>query len=344
MIDGDPQQNLSQTCCRDAKNDATWRDEVNNGTIYTSLERLHYGFKDGNYIHYANCVQLNKKQLSLNNNSGQLYLLPGSLDLAKLEPQITFAHNVTNPLVFPLFDDIVGGFRALFVSTCAHYKIDFCLIDMGPSIGELNKSLFWSSDYFLIPCSPDSYCKTTMKTMERTLPLWAEQQKQIAKITQDMTMPLNPIPPKFLGIIMGLYQSTGKNKSAVKHSQYWMDIIKQTVKEELIPSLSKVDMIHPCCNNDYTLSEIPHFLSLMPIAQRSYCPVYDIPLDGYCAQNDDGDFVSIAKSEITKHLERSEYFYEKYDSLCNLLLDMFSREDCGPGQDNKDNDNNNNHE
>jgi len=167
MVDGDPQQNLSQTCCRTAKNDATWRDEVDRGTIYTALERLHYGFKDGNYILPANCVRIQKKSIP---EPGELYLLPGSLDLAKLEPQITFAHNVTNPMVFPLFDDIAGGFRALFLATCAEYKIDFCLIDMGPSIGELNKSLFWSADYFLIPCSPDSYCKTTMKTMERTLP------------------------------------------------------------------------------------------------------------------------------------------------------------------------------
>lgn len=341
LVDGDPQQNLSQTCCRTAKNDASWRDNIDRGTIYTALERLHYGFKDGNYIEPANCVRLNKKSF---NNGGELYLLPGSLDLAKLEPQITFAHNITNPLVYPLFDDIAGGFRALFLTTCAHYKVDFCLIDMGPSIGELNKSLFWSSDYFLIPCSPDSYCKTTMKTMERTLPLWAEQQKNISKVTQDMTMPLNPVPPKFLGILMGLYQCAGKNKNAVKDSQHWMDIIKQTVKEELVPALSKVDMVHPCCPNDYTLAEIPHFLSLMPIAQRSYCPIYDIPNDGFTIQNDDGEVLSMSNTEISRHKERGEYFYEKYDGLSNLILDMFAREDSVPGVcTNEDNDDSNNY-
>jgi len=280
--------------------------------------------KDGGYIMPANCVRLHKKEID---NDGELWLLPGSLDLAKLEPQITFAHNVTNPMVFPLFDDIIGGFRHLFISTCAHYKIDFCLIDMGPSIGELNKSLFWAADYFTIPCSPDSYCKTTIKTMERTLPLWSEKQKQLARITADMTMPLNPECPKFLGIMMSLFQTTGKNKVPVKDTQHWMDIVKQGVKNELVPALAKCDMIHKHCSKDFTLAEIPHFLSLMPIAQRSYCPVYDIPEEGFCNEDEEGDLKVMAKAEIARHQERAETFFEIYDKLSEQLLVMFNAED-----------------
>jgi len=323
MIDGDPQNNLTQTCCKSAKNDATWRDEIDRGTIYTALERLHYGMKDGGYILPANCVRLQKNEIE----DGELWLLPGSLDLAKLEPQITFAHNVTNPIVFPLFDDIAGGFRHLFISTCAHYNVDFCLIDMGPSIGELNKSLFWAADYFVIPCSPDSYCKTTIKTMERTLPSWTEQQKQLSRITADMTMPLNNECPKFLGIIMGLFQTTGKNKVPIKDSQHWMDIVKQAVKDELVPVLSKYDMIHKSCSKDYTLAEIPHFLSLMPIAQRSFCPVYDIPEEGFCNEDDEGDVKAMPKSEISRHKERAETFYDIYCTMCEQLLLMFNSEE-----------------
>lgn len=335
LIDADPQQNLTQTCCKSAKNDANWREEIDRGTIYTAMERLHYGMKDGNYIDPAKCVRLHKKEIGKNdnndnnndnNNNGQLWLLPGCLDLAKLEPQITFAHNICNPAVFPIFDDIAGGFRHLFISTCAEYDIDFCLIDMGPSIGELNKSLFWSSDYFLIPCSPDSYCKTTMKTMERTLPLWREQQKQLAKITQDMILFVNPDPPKFLGILMGLYQVTGKEKKAVKDSQHWMDIIKQTVKDELVPVLEKCDMLHPYAPKDYTLQEIPHFLSLMPLAQKSFSPVFDIPQNGFCHQDEDGNIKIMSKTEITRHKDRAQYFYQKYQKLARLIIEMLDAE------------------
>jgi cellulose biosynthesis protein BcsQ len=279
--------------------------------------------KDGLYMHPANCVRLHKKAII----KGELWLLPGSLDLAKLEPQITFAHNITNPMVFPLFDDICGGFRHLFISTCAHYDIDFCLVDMGPSIGELNKSLFWACDYFLIPCSPDSYCKTTMKTMERTLPLWTDQQKRLAEVTKDMMLPLNPDPPQFLGILLGLFQTTGKNKNPIKDSQHWMDIIKQTVKDELVPALTKVEMTHSQAPKDYTLAEIPHFLSLMPISQKSYSPVYDIPEEGFTVQNEDGESETMSKAEIARHQERGEYFEKLYQELAEQLCDMFNAEE-----------------
>lgn len=335
MIDADPQQNLTQTCCRDAKHNASWRDNIERGTIFTSVERLHYGMKDGEYIDPANCIQLYKDRII---NGGKLYLLPGSLDLAKLEPQITFAHNITNPAVFPLFDDIVGGFRHLFISTCAELDIDFCFIDMGPSIGELNKSLFWSSDYFLIPCSPDSYCKTTIKTMEKTLPGWSDQQKQLWQITRDMTLPINQDPPKFLGILMGLFNVSGKDKKPVKDSQHWLDIIKQTVKTQLIPELEKVNMVHPMANQiDYTLQEIPHFLSLMPIAQRSFAPVYDIPESGFVIMNEDGDVKPMSNTEINRHKERGKYFEKKYTKLAETLLNMFNAEDS---VENSDKDNN----
>ncbi|ETO13954.1 hypothetical protein RFI_23412, partial [Reticulomyxa filosa] len=200
--------------------------------------------------------------------------------------------------------------------------IDFCLVDMGPSIGELNKSLFWSSDYFLIPCSPDSYCKTTMKTMERTLPLWTEQQMRLAEVTKDMTMPLNPEPPKFLGILMGLFQTSGKDKNPIKDSQHWMDIIKTTVKSELVPALKKYNMVHSYAPEDYTLAEIPNFLALMPIAQRAHAPVFDIPDNAFVVQDEDGELSMLPKSE-----ERATYFFEKYDGLANVLVNMFNAED-----------------
>ena len=198
---------------------------------------------------------------------------------------------------------------------------------MGPSIGELNKSLFWSSDYFIIPCSPDSYCKTTIKTMQQLLPIWCKQQKTLSIITNDMTLPINPDPPKFLGILMGLFNVNGKNKKPIQNSQHWMDIIKQTVKNELIPELLKCNMVHSYTTNDYTLQEIPHFLSLMPIAQRSHSPVYDIPETGYCTHNEDGDVFEMSKSEKARHKERAKYFEKKYSNLANILLNMFNSED-----------------
>jgi len=98
-------------------------------------------------------------------------------------------------------------------------------------------------------------------------------------------------------------------------------------KNELAPILLKYDMVHKSCSEDYTLAEIPHFLSLMPIAQRSYCPVYDIPEEGFCNDNEEGDVKAMPKSEISRHKERAETFYEIYYKMCEEMLLMFNAEE-----------------
>eukprot|EP00486_Rosalina_sp_Unknown_P004759 CAMPEP_0201570020 /NCGR_PEP_ID=MMETSP0190_2-20130828/12060_1 /ASSEMBLY_ACC=CAM_ASM_000263 /TAXON_ID=37353 /ORGANISM="Rosalina sp." /LENGTH=181 /DNA_ID=CAMNT_0047993073 /DNA_START=70 /DNA_END=615 /DNA_ORIENTATION=- len=174
--------------------------------------------------------------------------------------------------------------------------------------------------------------------MEKTLPGWSDQQKQLWQITRDMTLPINQDPPKFLGILMGLFNVSGKDKKPVKDSQHWLDIIKQTVKTQLIPELEKVNMVHPMANQiDYTLQEIPHFLSLMPIAQRSFAPVYDIPESGFVIMNEDGDVKPMSNTEINRHKERGKYFEKKYTKLAETLLNMFNAEDS---VENSDKDNN----
>jgi len=126
---------------------------------------------------------------------------------------------------------------------------------------------------------------------------------------------------------MGLFQTTGTYKNPIKDSQHWMDIIKTTVKSELVPALRKVGMVHEHAPEDYTLAEIPNFLSLMPIAQRAYAPVFDIPTQSFIIQNEEGELLPMSKTEIARHQERAVYFFEKYDGLANVLVDVFNAED-----------------
>merc|ERR1712154_79908 len=81
------------------------------------------------------------------------------------------------------------------------------------------------------------------------------------------------------------------------------------------------------CPEDYTLQEIPNFLSLMPIAQKTHSTVYDIPKSGYFVQQENGELKEMSKSEISRHKERAKYFEQKYTKLAQLLLDIFNAED-----------------
>eukprot|EP00483_Globobulimina_turgida_P003289 UN03294 len=164
--------------------------------------------------------------------------------------------------------------------------------------------------------------------MKSTLPLWNQQQKQLISITNDMTMPLNNEIPKFLGIIFSLFQTSGKNRNPVKNSQHWMNVIKDNVKQELVPCLKYDGMVHEHCDSNYTLAEIPNFLSLQAIAQRTHSVVYDInKADGYFVENEDGDKVPMSNTEIKRHVERAKYFENIYMRFAENIIRMINAEE-----------------
>ena len=110
--------------------------------------------------------------------------LKGSLKLSQLETQLTFAQNVSSSEAFPAFRNICGAFRRLFLNTARFYGADHVLVDMAPSIGELNKNLLFSSDFFFIPMTADAYCRSTVYTLKEILPAWRAKQKLLAAVTK----------------------------------------------------------------------------------------------------------------------------------------------------------------
>lgn len=111
------------------------------------------------------CVKIRESFFVKKNSKGNLYLLPGSISLATLEPEISLAHHLCTSENFPILNNLPGATRGLFIEASRKYNADIVIIDMGPSIGELNKNIFLNSDYFIIPTAADAYCKSTINTM-----------------------------------------------------------------------------------------------------------------------------------------------------------------------------------
>merc|ERR1719295_1580277 len=89
-------------------------------------------------------------------------------------------------------------------------------------------------------------------------------------------------------------------------------------------------MLHAFAAEDlgFTLCEIPHFLSLMPIAQRSYVPVFDIAAkNGYFTVDEDGQHIAMNKTEIARHEARAKFFQKTYQRLAENILAMINAEE-----------------
>ncbi|MES1914377.1 MAG: hypothetical protein MHM6MM_006461 [Cercozoa sp. M6MM] len=331
LVDGDPQCNLTQTLVPRSRTEDGWRDDVPCGNFYSCLQPLHYGHADpGEQLPPAELVMIKPKHFRAAGD-GELLLLPGSLKLATLEPQLTMAHTLTsNASNFPLFFNIAGGAHSLLRQTARHYDADIVLLDMGPSIGELNKNLFMSCDYFVTPVAPDQYCHNTVKTMETVLPKWHHEQRALARATKHQTMPVNPVAPRFLGVVLSLFQVAGAQRRPVRQSAIWMQHVKNQVEHCLVPTLQERDMVvsvEDILPAEGTLAEIPNFLSLMPIAQRANYPVFAIPDEKYTELNEaTGEYKPMAPSKIKPNQDRAKVFDGLYANFATVLLQTIRRD------------------
>ena len=205
-----------------------------------------------------------------------LFLLPGHIDLAEAETQLTLA--VTASAAIPAIQNLPGSLRFLLEKTSQENEIDFVLVDMRPSVGTLNECLLMSSDYFIVPTSPDYYCFQAVESLSRVLPRWHDQVRPFRRDSLQYRMPTNP--PKMIGIISQRYRPRVGNPSA--SFQEWIDRIKENVDSKLVPALEKIDMIVSredyvragALDTPYNLVNIADFNTLIAQSQKHSTPVF----------------------------------------------------------------------
>lgn len=217
-----------------------------------------------NLIPAAECVQVK--------NNANLFLLPGSFDITEYEVQLSVSFQLSSS--FSTMKNLPGSFYYLLNSTAEAHNIDFVLVDLNPSLSAINQDFIISSDYFILPASPDYFSLMAIKSIARILPSWEKWAEQARLLFKNSTYPLPFRKPLFLGYTVNDY--TIRNGEPAKAFQEIIDKIDSTVKEELVPSLSKVDLVLPDqkYSGNYCLSKISNFQTLQAKYQKYGVPVF----------------------------------------------------------------------
>jgi cellulose biosynthesis protein BcsQ len=205
-----------------------------------------------------------------------LFLLAGNIELAENETQISVA--LSTSAAIPALQNIPGSVCALLRMTAEQNNLDAVIVDMSPSVGALNQCLLMGSDYFIIPTSPDYYCNQAISSLARVLPRWSAGVDIFRN--QSLAYPFPITPPKFCGIISQRYRP--RSGSPAFSFQQWIDIIKNTVLNELVPALisSKMTISVSDFNaaspsdSPYNLINIADFNSLIAQSQKHNVPVF----------------------------------------------------------------------
>ena len=283
LVDADSQCNLSLY----ALGRRCFDDFYSKGNKNNIKDALDPAFKSKpQLIQAVECIQIQ--------NNKNLFLLPGHLDLSENEVQLGLSFQLTESI--GALKNLPGAFNYLFDITAKKYEIDYVIIDMNPSLSSINQDLIISSDYFLVPTSPDLFSYMAVKSLANVLPAWERWAQKARMLFEDAEYPLPKTTPKFLGYTINDFNlSQGQPTQAFAEL---MDKISSITQSTLVPKLREVGMLMPDEQyakaaeltkklksqkrplNQYCIAEISNFNKLIALSNEKSVPIYELRLIG----------------------------------------------------------------
>ena len=214
-------------------------------------------------------------------NCPNLYLIPGHINLSEYEITLGIAQELSSSI--QALKNIPGALSFFIQKEVEKYNFDYILIDMNPSLGALNQNILMTSDYFLVPTSPDYFSKMAIDSLAMVLPRWYiwSQKAQTIVDLEDAAYPFPKTFPKFLGSVIQKYRP--RNGKATEGFQKWIDSIGDAVKNNLVVKLTPInmtlensvyDLLGDRFRLDFCLTQIPDFNTLIATSQEHKTPVF----------------------------------------------------------------------
>jgi cellulose biosynthesis protein BcsQ len=310
LVDTDPQCNLTGATL----GEYTEADETRIEAIYNTHSNIKTGVAPAfesrpKAIEPVDCVQIG--------NQEGLYLLPGHVGLAEYEVTLGIAQELSGSI--QTLQNLPGAFSDLFEKTAKKFDADYILIDMSPSLGAINQNLLMTSDFFLVPTTADFFSVMAIDSLTKVLPRWYTWAKTASsmRILKDAAYPFPDVNLRFLGTIVQNYRIIrGKETAAF---QTWIQKVEDSVCQQLAPALERSNMLLPTSiysdlgiGNNFTLTKIPNFNSLIALSQEHRTPVYALTRDQL------GQTGKVLLQNQAKQAEFREVFSDLADKVIGL--------------------------
>lgn len=208
-----------------------------------------------------------------------LFLIPGHVGLAEDEVSLGIAQQLSESV--QALKNLPGSFRYLFDITADALGADVVLVDLSPGLGAINQNLVATSDYFIVPASPDVFSVMALESLARVLPRWnrwASNASQLDALAgADYPFPKPEL--KFLGTVIQRYRL--KSGAATEGFRAYFEALDSAVETILAPALKEAGLLlasekYISAGMDKTLrlQSIPDFNSLITNSQQVRKPVF----------------------------------------------------------------------
>jgi cellulose biosynthesis protein BcsQ len=210
---------------------------------------------------------------------GGLFLLPGHIGISEYEVTLGIAQELSGSI--QTLQNLPGSPRYLLDKTAERMDADFVLVDMSPGLGSMNQNLLVTSNYFIVPSSPDFFSLMAVDSLARVLPRWQSWGKRAHSLAELRTA-VYPFPEpcaKFIGTVIQRYRPRGGAPASA--FQNWIDGIDRKVAGNLLPVLGADGMLlsedlyeSVGLDRGRCLAQIPDFNSLIARSQEFQTPIY----------------------------------------------------------------------
>ncbi len=266
IADLDPQANLTAAFLDEDAIEKIWDKHQENSTIYQCVKPL---------TSIGDIAEANLRNITTN-----LYLLPGDVKLSGYEdtlsnewPNSMGDNNLYRPM------RILSSFWQVMQMSALKIDADIILVDIGPNLGAINRSVLIATDYVVIPLGADLFSLQGLENLGPTLrkwqSLWTKRLDNWATCSEKTEYPNFKLPAGKMQPLGYLCQQHGVrlNRPVMAYDK-WVNRIPKVYREAVLDESSNISVSQendPCC-----LATIKHYRSLIPMAQEHRKPVFHL--------------------------------------------------------------------
>jgi cellulose biosynthesis protein BcsQ len=271
LVDADPQCNLTGLVLGDDDDGyQQWYDSEQKRNIKDGLAPAFESLPER--IKPVNCYSVPQRE--------GLFLLPGHIRLSEYEVTLGIAQELSASI--QTLQNLPGAPSYLLDCTAEELNADYVLIDLNPSLSSLNQNLLMTSQYFIVPTTPDYFSVMAIDSLANVLPRWLDWSHKASSLSilQNAVYPFLQNTPKFLGTIVQNYRPRGGVPA--RGFQIWIDKINEAVASKLVPQFSATQMMLPSELYieqeiiNHCLITIPDFNTLVAKSQSYQTPVFEL--------------------------------------------------------------------
>ena len=262
-VDLDPQTNLTSMFLSDEELERIYTQDQNRETLLSGIKPLDRGIGD-------------IARVKIHEVGRNIGLLAGDLELSLFEDKLSSNWSKCVDGDEAAFR-VVSSFYRIVQNEAKAFEAEFCLIDVGPNFGALNRATLIAADYVIVPMAADLFSLQGLRNLGDRLTVWKNEwtDRQNRNRTIDLPLPNGSIKP--LGYIV--MQHGIKESRPVLSYLRWANRIPAVFEEYVL----KVPVtVGQNVQGDLNcLAMLKHYHSLIPMAMEARKPIFLLkPADG----------------------------------------------------------------